>query len=240
MTEIIQPEPGPAFLTASWTNLALLSYAVPPALLEDLKPPGCELDLRDGRAFVSLVAFDFSDTRVMGISWPTFRNFPEVNLRFYVSHRGQRGVCFIREFVPRRWVALVAKVLYNEPYAGVPMTSRVEESADAITIRHDLRVGGIPQSLTVTGAKPPIRPQADSIEQFFKEQTWGYGTSRSGRRLIAYRVEHPTWDVYPVQSHQLQWNWQAAYGQRWALLQDRPPDHVMLAAGSAVGVMRWE
>lgn len=237
MLEKTEPKTAPQFLTATWSNLALLSYIVPPSALQDLVPPGCELDLRDGQTFVSLVAFDFNDTRVFGVSWPTFRNFPEVNLRFYVRHAGQRGVCFVSEFVPRKWVALVAKVFYNEPYVGTPMSSLVEESADSITVRHDLRIGGARQTLTVSGKKPPMRPEAESLEEFLKEHSWGYGATRR-KGLITYRVEHPTWEIYPIQSCQLQWDWRWVYGERWEFLQDRRPDHVMLAIGSAVRVLR--
>src|SRR5437870_9067010 len=96
------------FLTARWSNLAILTWEVPPALLEPHLPAGLELDRRDGAAFASLVAFDFLDTRVLGIPWP---GFPEVNLRFYVRLRAQRGVVFIREFVPQAIVAWLARAL---------------------------------------------------------------------------------------------------------------------------------
>src|ERR1700709_1663302 len=100
------------FLTAHWSNLCLFTYTVPDVLLEPRLPPGLELDRRDGRAFVSLVAFDFLNTRVLGIPWPGYRNFAELNLRFYVRRRAgaraQRGVMFIREFVPQRVVAWTA------------------------------------------------------------------------------------------------------------------------------------
>ena len=68
------------FLTARWQNLFLASYAVPPSLLEKRLPPGLALDLKDGSAFVSLVAFEFLDTRVLGVGWPGYRNFGELNL----------------------------------------------------------------------------------------------------------------------------------------------------------------
>src|SRR5882762_9370980 len=105
-----------AFLTARWSNLFLANYAVPPASLEKLLVPGLDLDTRDGQAFVSLVAFDFLDTRVLGIPWPGYRNFPELNLRFYVRQGNERGVVFIREYVAKRLVAWIARVIYNEPY----------------------------------------------------------------------------------------------------------------------------
>jgi uncharacterized protein len=226
-----------AFLTAQWSNLALLSYSVPSETLVDLTPPDCELDLLDGKAFVSLVAFDFTRTRVFGVGWPGMRNFPEVNLRFYVRHGDRRGVCFVREFVPSRAIALVARLFYNEPYLSVPMTSETNESAESVTVRHSLEIGGQRQTLSIVGNKPAHRPGSETTEHFFKEHNWGYGVSSSGQ-LIHYRVDHPSWDVYPIQSWDSEWDWQAVYGPRWAFLQNCQPDHVMLAAGSAVRVSR--
>lgn len=72
------------FLTARWQHLCLLNYAVDPARLQPRLPEGLELDTLAGEAYMSLVAFDFLDTRVLGIPWPFYRNFPEINLRFYV------------------------------------------------------------------------------------------------------------------------------------------------------------
>src|SRR6266851_2123050 len=111
------------FLTARWSNLAILTWEVPPALLEPHLPAGLELDRRDGAAFASLVAFDFLDTRVLGIPWPGFTRFPEVNLRFYARRGERRGVVFIREFVPLAMVAWLARALYHEPYLVAPIQS---------------------------------------------------------------------------------------------------------------------
>ncbi len=65
------------FLTARWQNLILANFAVPEELLHPRLPPGVELDRRIGQCFVSLVGFQFLDTRVLGVSWPGFRHFPE-------------------------------------------------------------------------------------------------------------------------------------------------------------------
>src|SRR4051794_14135342 len=102
------------FLNARWLNLFLATYAVPASLLERRLPPGLELDTRDGQAFASLVAFQYENTRVLGVPWPGYRNFAELNLRFYARRGGERGVVFLREFVPQRLVAWVARTVYNE------------------------------------------------------------------------------------------------------------------------------
>src|SRR6266699_1116460 len=130
------------FLPARWSNLAILTWEVPPALLEPHLPAGLELDRRDGAAFASLVAFDFLDTKVLGVPWPGFRNFPELNLRFYVRYGNQRGVVFVREFVPKRFVAWAARTLYNEPYRAARMTSLVNDVANRLTFELRVAYGG--------------------------------------------------------------------------------------------------
>lgn len=217
----------------------MISYRLDPEMLEPFLPPGCRLDLIDGHAFASLVAFDFTDTRVMGIRWPGFVNFPEINLRFYVRHHdgvaAHRGVCFIREYVPQRIVATLARWIYNEPYAVAPMKSRVKVEAETIEVEHAISLHGKSQTIQVTGSTHSICPEPDSIESFFKEQQWGFGTSRRGQ-LIRYQVLHPTWNIHPVKSFKLDWDWNAIYGPHWASLQQMQPMSTVLAEGSAVQV----
>src|SRR5262249_25707249 len=154
-------------------------------------PPGCALDRYNGSAFVSLVAFDFVDTRVIGVRWPGFVRFPEINLRFYVRYGDKRGVCFIRELVPQRLVAGLARALYNQPQRATQRTSPTTESTTGVTIEH--RVRG--NRLRVSGRTPLVRPDADSREHFFKEHQWGFGRTRGGK-LLVYEVRHPVWEVY--------------------------------------------
>src|SRR6266851_8026207 len=102
-----------AFLTADWRHLAMLNYAVDASVLKQFVPPGTELDFYRGNAFISVVGFNFLSTRVFGWAFPFHRNFEEVNLRFYVRRQAtegwRRGVVFIRELVPRRAIAFIAR-----------------------------------------------------------------------------------------------------------------------------------
>ena len=109
----------------------MLNYEVPPALLLPLVPAGTELDTWGGVTLASVVGFRFLDTRVLGMSIRGHRDFDEVNLRFYVRRyaedgRWRRAVVFIRELVPRRAIATVARWFYNEPYSAVPMRHELE------------------------------------------------------------------------------------------------------------------
>lgn len=223
------------FLTARWAHLINLTYAVDPALLLPHVPPGLELDVQDGKAFASVVAFDFLDTRVFGVSWPGFKNFPELNLRFYVKRGEQRGVVFIREYVPQRFVARMANWFYNEPYEACGMDSAFQELDDLVMFQLSLDVGGRTHTIRATGAKPAYLPPHDSVEHYFKEHQWGFGTSHGGK-AITYEVEHPEWDIWPVQAWAVDADFGVLYGQEWRFLADETPISTLLAVGSEVAV----
>jgi hypothetical protein len=223
------------FLTACWKNVCLFTYAVPPEMLRPQLPLGLELDLRDGQAFVSVVAFQFLDTRVWGIGWPGCRNFGELNLRYYVRHGPDRGVVFLREFAPQRLVAWVANTLYHERYVAAPITHSIREDGDRVIAEYTLRFAGRIHSLAITGRKPAFLPAADSTEHFFKEHHRGFGADRTGR-LLRYQVEHPVWHVYPVEHYDWNLDWSSAYGAEWQCLEEAKPYSVVFAIGSNVAV----
>ena len=66
----MNPETGKEFLTAQWRELAMLNYDVDPALIERFVPAGTELDLWNGRAFLSLVGFRFPQDQSPGDRCP--------------------------------------------------------------------------------------------------------------------------------------------------------------------------
>jgi hypothetical protein len=123
------------FLTANWRYLAMLNFVVDPALVAPLVPPGTELDFENDETFVSVVGFLFLDTRLLGLPVPLHRDFEEVNLRFYVRKKSadtwRRGVVFVRELVPRRAIALVARAFYGERYLALPMKHQIEHVAES-------------------------------------------------------------------------------------------------------------
>ena len=69
----------------------------------------------------------------------------------YVRHDGDRGVCFIREYVPGRLVAKLARLIYNEPYHRAAMISRTSDGPNEISLRHELVLAEVRNSLSITG-----------------------------------------------------------------------------------------
>jgi hypothetical protein len=146
---------------------------------------------------------------------------------------------FVREFVPQRVVAWVARTVYNEPYVAVPMHSRVNVRDDIISIGHEFEVGagGQTHSICATGDLATTCPVESSDEHFFKEHRWGFGRLGGGGRCVRYEVAHPTWNCHAVRSWSLQLDWRSVYGAEWAALQDARPCSVIIAEGSHVRVL---
>lgn len=223
------------FLTAHWRNLINLTYRVPPSLLKKYVPKGVTLDVQAGDAFVSLVAFEFLNTKVKGVKIPFHVNFPEINLRFYVKYKGENAVCFIREYVPKYCIALIANKLYNEPYRAIDMTCATQTNSKHIQVIHELQCQNQNFSLQLTAQNAPYTPPIHSTEHYFKEHDLGLGIDRKGRTL-SYQVEHPVWEIYPVESYNLQIDFGVLYGQAWAFLNEAKPFNVLFAKGSDIAV----
>ncbi|MCA9793729.1 MAG: DUF2071 domain-containing protein [Candidatus Eremiobacteraeota bacterium] len=223
------------FLTARWANLCLFNYEVEQERLLPFTPPGCELETSEGMAFLSLVAFDFLDTRVMGVSWPGYRDFPELNLRFYVRRGHRRGVCFVREFIPQRLPCWIARALYNEPYLAAELHRFTSRRADTEEFETRLRWADAAHVLRLTVGPERSMPGPASEEHFFKEHKWGYGRDHQGRTL-EYKVLHPHWQVRPVLDYQVRFECGKVYGPEWTFLDHLEPRSVCFAVGSEVAV----
>jgi hypothetical protein len=235
------------FLTASWRNLVMANYAVSPALLEPLVPQGTRLDAWGGTTFLSLVAFQFRDTRVLGLAVPLHRHFEEVNLRFYVRRdagaESRRGVVFIKEIVPRLAVALAARLLYHEPYAALPMRSVINaegvERGEAGHLYYGWGHIGRRLSLSASIGGPPAHPPQRSVEQFITEHYWGYN-GRPGGRTLEYRVDHPAWRVWQARSVALDGDVTTLYGPVFGPVLAKPPTSAFVVEGSDVSVFRGQ
>jgi uncharacterized protein YqjF (DUF2071 family) len=229
---------GGVFLTAEWRDIVMLNYEVAPESLMDLVPAGTELDLFQGKTLVSVVGFRFLDTRVRGLPIPWHRNFDEVNLRFYVrlaADPSRRGVVFVKEIVPRRAIAWVARVLYNENYHAHPMSHAVSEVPDGRVLSYELEAGGRRHALRATTEGTSHSLVVGTEEDFIAEHYYGYARQRDGGTL-EYRVDHPAWQVYATRAAELDFDVAALYGERFAEALRGTPRSALIADGSAVSV----
>ncbi len=229
------------FLSAEWRHLVMLNYEINPAVLRPLVPPSTELDLWEGKAFVSLVGFMFLDTRVMGIPIPFHRNFEEVNLRFYVQRRcivgDLRGVVFVKEIVPKHAIAFIARTLYNENYVTMPMRNTIIQNPHGIQAKYEWQFKDKWQHLEVHCNGEPYLPLRGSHEEFITEHYYGYAAQPDGN-TIEYEVKHPQWRVWKAETMQADINVEGLYGPDFAAFLEKPPISAFLAEGSPITVSR--
>lgn len=222
------------FLTAEWRDLIHLTYEVPEGLLDPLVPKGTTLDRLDGHPMASLVGFRFEKMAVRGWRIPGYGDFEEVNLRFYVvpeDDASKKAVVFIRELVPSRVVAWVARRTYNEPYLRVPMS----HANGAAGLAYRWSFGGAAFEMRGRRAAPPRPIRPGTYEEFAGDRHWGYTRQRDGSTL-EYQVEHPLWDVAPLADVAVTGPLDSMYGPAWAAVLARPPRSAFCAVGSPIVV----
>ena len=186
---------GVTIFLADWVEVAFVHFAVHPAVLRPHVPPELELDLFDGRAWVSLVAFTQQRLRPafggrMGeLLAAPLADHEFLNLRTYVRHEGEAGIYFLAEWIPNALAAFVGPRLYGLPYRLADVThasspgagtyhTAVSTSAGCVRIeaRHDPR----------TPLENVIGRDAFLLERY---TAW----TKRGHALRRFRIWHEPW-----------------------------------------------
>ncbi len=229
------------FLSARWEYLAMFNYEVDAAILKPHLPPYTEIDFYNGKAIVSVVGFLFNNTKVLGIKWPGFINFEEVNLRYYIKYfdgiNWRRGVGFISEIVPQSLVAHSANLFYNEHYSTAKMNHSVNEVNEQIEVKYNWKKNEQQWNsmwIKATNVLQDIAP--DSEEEFIFEHYYGYN-GLNKNTAIEYSLEHPRWQVFPVKEFKMNCDVEKLYGAAFvSFIKNVEPISVFLAKGSDVKV----
>jgi uncharacterized protein YqjF (DUF2071 family) len=231
-------KPKPTFLTAQWRKLIMANYNINPEMLKPYLPQGVELDIYEGDCLVSLVGFLFDEVRVKGLAIPLHTRFPEINLRFYVKQKTaegwRRGVVFVKELVPRRAIAWVARLLYGEPYSAVPIQYNWQEDEDSLEVTYRWHVQHWMHLSVQAEPKPEILKEG-SLEEFITEHYWGFTNRRTGKTQT-YEVQHPRWDVYKINNYSIEADMGLLYGKNFIGINASQPHSVLMAEGSDISV----
>ena len=217
----------------------MLNYVVDPRVITPLVPPGTEIDFENGETFLSVVGFLFLDTRLLGLPIPLHRDFEEVNLRFYVRKKSadtwRRGVVFVRELVPRRAVAMVARTFYGENYLALPMKHQIDHVDRNLSVEYSWRRGRKWESLKMRATGEPQPIPVGSHPQFITEHYWGYTCVRGG--CSEYRVEHPCWKIWGADQFEFNADVGALYGAQFVGPLNAAPRSAFIVDGSPIEVL---
>lgn len=229
------------FLSARWEYLVMFNYEVDAAILQPYLPPYTAIDFYNGKAIVSVVGFLFNNTSVLGIKWPGFINFEEVNLRYYIKYfdgnNWRRGVGFISEIVPQVLVAGMANLFYNEHYSTAKMNHTINLNNNELQVAYHWKKKNQDWNLMWVKANPVLKDiVAGSEEEFIFEHYYGYNKLNE-TTTIEYSLAHHRWQVYPVTDYRLDCDVEKQYGAPFVpFIQNVEPASIFLAKGSEVQV----
>lgn len=227
------------FLTANWQNIIMANYEVPPEVLMKYLPKGIELDLFENKAFVSLVGFMFSNTRIFKIPIPKLGTFEEINLRFYVKqkigNKTYKGVVFINESIPYKLVAWIANKLYKEHYVTMPTKHQWELNESNKKISYQWLKNKKWNSMQVHATNQAQNMIPGSFEHFIFEHYLGF-TKVNESITEKYAIFHPSWLINEVTNSTISCNFEDNYGNDFAFLNEQKPSAVFLTEGSDISI----
>ncbi len=194
-------EDGGAALAADWTPAVFIHYAVDPDALRPLVP--FPLDLHDGRAYVSVVAFVQHDLRptvggrLAALLSKPLATHPFCNVRTYVVVDGEPGIYFLAEWIPNRLAALLGPPLYGLPYRLGTLRYDISDANDLSgdveandVLRFRFRASGEPFATNEPAA-------SDGLTEFLIERYTAF--TMRGRTPLRFRIWHEPWPHVPVE-----------------------------------------
>jgi uncharacterized protein len=100
-----------------WNDVVFLHWEVDVDELKTLVPKDLEIDLIEGKAWVSIVVFKMEKCRLRNLpGFTPISNFLEINVRTYVKHKGVPGVHFLSIEAGNNLSCGIAKMMSGLPY----------------------------------------------------------------------------------------------------------------------------
>jgi uncharacterized protein YqjF (DUF2071 family) len=207
-----------------WNEVVFLHYPVDQSRLSKMLPKGLELDLFDGQAWISLVAFTMQKIRPRYLPpFSPISDFYEFNVRTYVRHKGKSGVYFLSVEGAKKLSCFMARTLSDLPYQYATM----KRGATSFSVTNKKRSREFAMQFEI-GAEKTSRSE---LEVWLTER---YGLFQDAGELInTFDLHHLPWTLYEVLIKDLKFD----YPEYNALMQKGPQ---LMHYSSGVRVVSWE
>jgi uncharacterized protein len=187
---------GPWALFMGWHDLVFMHWPVPEGALRPLIPPALSLDTFDGSAWLGITPFRMRGTRPRLLpSVPPLSNFPELNVRTYVTAGGKPGIWFFSLDAHNPIAVRLARATFGLPYFDAKMSCRAR--GDEIRYRSVRTHRGAPEAQFSSRYWPvgePFNSRPGTVDHFLTERYCLYSTRKSGS---VYRgdIHHHPWPL---------------------------------------------
>jgi hypothetical protein len=182
--------PRPWSNAQTWEELAFLHWRVDESGLRALLPEGLELDTHDGDAWLGVTPFRLTGFRVRGAPpLPFVSQFPELNVRTYVTRDGRPGIWFCSLDAGSQLAVEAARRLYKLPYRHARMSVARRHGH----VHFESAREGAAFSARYRGVGDFFHPEPGSLEWFLTERYCLYTVD--GGRLYRAEIHHPPWPL---------------------------------------------
>jgi uncharacterized protein len=185
-----------------WSNLLFIHRQATVDAVRALVPASLTLDLHDGTAWVSVTPFYLSHLRPRGIPpLPRVSEFPELNVRTYVTYGGKAGVYFFSLDAGNALAVYGARLLYHLPYFRASMS--VREARDGTLhyrsrrTHRDAPAAEFSARYRPAGAITHSKP--GSLDHWLTERYCLYALD-TARRLCRAEIHHHPWPLQPAEA----------------------------------------
>jgi hypothetical protein len=171
-------------------------WPVAPRELRPLLPTGVDPDVREGDAWISIVAFVMVGTRGCGApAAAALAPIPELNVRTYVRVEDVPAVWFLSLDATSRFFASMGRLLYGLRYHLSRML--VVTDGEAVHYLSRRRDASFAAAYVPTGE--PALAGPGTLEHFLVERYRLYAADRRGRIYDA-DVLHDPWPLQPAEA----------------------------------------
>ncbi|NQY79057.1 MAG: DUF2071 domain-containing protein [Candidatus Caenarcaniphilales bacterium] len=190
----------------TWSNLIFIHQEVDPQSLMKIIPAPLELDLLDGKAYISFVPFKMKDIKVLDLPLiPYFSSILEFNLRTYVRYKGQKAVYFFSLDANKSLHIEVARLFFKLNYLKANIDYQPTKSIECI--RYDDR-----DYQVRFNAKFNVDHKTEDHSDLSKWLTerYSYLESKHGK-VFQGKLEHSPWKLKKVNLESIEENYLEKY-----------------------------
>jgi uncharacterized protein YqjF (DUF2071 family) len=187
---------SPWVLSMEWHDVLFLHWPMPKAQLSAHIPDSLSVETQNGTAWLGIVPFRMSDIHPRWLpSVHYLSNFPELNIRTYVTDGDVSGVWFF-SLDASSWLSVqIARWTYSLNYYHAKMSvSKTDDRVDYTSRRSESETG----DFQFKGWYEPTNSlgrNKSELEVFLTERYFLFSSDRSDK-LYRGRIQHPSWELH--------------------------------------------
>jgi uncharacterized protein YqjF (DUF2071 family) len=187
---------GPWIMTQTWNDLLFAHWPVDANELREHVPPGLELDLFDGQAYVGVVPFHMTNVAPRGVpALPMVSAFAELNVRTYVTRGGKPGVYFFSLDANSQLAVTAARTVFGLPYFTASIDVQVDPGNVAYRSNRTSRDGAPAELRARYHPMGPVFNAAPGTLEWFLTERYCLYTVDASFHAQRLEIHHPPWPL---------------------------------------------